>query len=811
MGNLIQDVRYGARVLLKTPGFALVAVLTLALGIGANTAIFSVVNAVLVRPLGYPDAERLVKVWEDESARGLSSQATVAPGNYFDWKSQNQTLERMAASEFRAFNLTGDGEPERVIANGVEANYFSLIGVRPAIGRDFLPEEDAPGGAKSAVLGHGLWQSRYGGDPAVLGRNILLNGEAYQIVGVMPAGFEFGGARLWVPLALATEQVTNRSWHNLEVVARLKPSVTVEQANADLRAITARIAAAYPDNAQGLSAVAVPLRDELVGDARRPLALLLAAVGLVLLIACANTAGMLLARAAARRREIAVRCALGAGRLRIVRQLLTESLLLGAAGGLLGLLFAVWSFAFLRQLVPAGMREATELHLDAPVLLFTLSVSLLAGLGFGLVPALQASRADLNDALKSGSARTGIGGRSRRVRDAFVVSQVALSLVLLVGAGLLVKTLAKLRGQYDGLRPERVLTVRTQLSDEKYKEHARRTDFYERVLARVRALPGVEAAGYTTAVPLGWKGGMNGLLLEGKQPTPSLAWNAMHRQATPDYFRAIGMTIREGRALADGDNETGLPVAVVNETMARLYWPGESVVGKRFKVAPPGGRDDGSRPWITIVGVVADVRQMGADAPVKSETYIPQRQAALYPFHAPRDLVVRASVEPLGLVSAVRDAVREADAAQPMTVRTMDEVLGRETAQRRLGATLVLSFAALALLLAALGIYGVLAYFVTQHVPEIGVRLALGARPADILGLILRRGMTLALAGVAAGLLAAYALTRLMTGLLFGVSATDPLTYAAVAAVIAAVALAACLVPARRAMRVDPMDALRYE
>ncbi|HLL75958.1 MAG TPA: ABC transporter permease [Pyrinomonadaceae bacterium] len=810
MGNLIQDVKYGARVLSKSPGFALVSVLTLALGIGANTAIFSVVSAVLVRPLGYPEAERLVKVWEDESANALSSRGTVAPANYLDWKSQNQSFDGMAASEYRAFNLTGDGEPERVVSNGVEADYFSLIGVRPALGRDFLAEEDAPGGARSVVLSHGLWQSRHGADPGVLDKSILLNGESYRVVGVMPAGFEFGGARLWVPLALTTEQLADRNWHNLEVVARLKPGVTAEQADADIDAITARIAAAYPDAAPQMRAAVVPLRDELIGDARRPLAMLLGAVGLVLLIACANTAGMLLARAAARRREIAVRCALGAGRLRIVRQLLTESLLLGAAGGVLGLLFALWSFAFLRQLVPAGMQAATELNLDAPVLLFTLGVSVLASLGFGLAPALQASRADLNDALKSNTARTGFGGQ-RRLRDAFVVSQVALSLVLLVGAGLLVKTLSKLRGQYDELRPERVLTVRTQLAGEKYEEHARRTDFYERVLARVRGLPGVEAAGYATAVPLAWKGGANGLVLEGRQPTPGFGWNAIHRQATPDYFRAVGVPVKEGRAFSESDTETSLPVAVINDAMARLYWPGESALGKRFKVAPPGGRDDG-RPWLTIVGVVADVRQMGADAPVRAEMYIPQRQAARHGFFAPRDLVVRAAVEPLGLVSSVREAIREADPTQPVSnVRTMDELLGRETAQRRLGATLVLSFAALALLLSALGIYGVLAYFVTQHVPEIGVRLALGARPADILGLVLRRGMSLALIGLAVGLLAAYALTRLMQGLLFGVSATDPLTYVAVAALIATVALAACLVPARRAMKVDPMEALRYE
>ncbi|MBV8856407.1 MAG: ABC transporter permease [Acidobacteria bacterium] len=815
MRTLLQDVRYGLRLLWQKPGFTAVAVLTLALGIGANTAVFSLVSAVLVRPLKYREAERLVTVWEDGTAAGFPRDV-LAVGNYADWRAQNKVFQDMAAIDQRTFDLTGEGgEPEKILGLAVTSNFFPLLGAEAARGRVLLPEEDRPGAARVAVLSQGLWQRRYGGEPAMVGREVVLNGEPYTVVGVMPADFQFAypNVELWTPAAFTPEQLADHGNHYLEVVARLKPGVTNEQAKADLDTVAHGIAEAHPNEASGLSAALVPLREYLSGEVRRPLLLLLAAVALVLLIACANVAGVLLSRAAARRREIAVRAALGASRLRIVRQLMTESALLSAAGGLLGTLLAVWTFAFLGQLVPAGMRASAEPRLDSAVLGFTLLVSLAASVAFGLAPALQASKTDLGDALKQAGGRSGAGA-GRRLRGAFVVAEVALALVLLVGAGLVVRTLYNLRGQYAGLKPESVLTLRTQLAENRYREPARRAAFYEGVLERVKHLPGVVAAGYTTAVPLTRKGGANGLSVEGKDNGPNSNWNANHRQVSPDYFRALGLAVREGRGFGDQDDAGSLPVAVINETMARSFWPGESALGRRFKVGLP----DSPQPWLTVVGVVEDVRQMASDEPVKAEMYVPYKQAApywqasTYASFAPRDLVVRTSVEPTSIVPAVRGAVREVDPYQPVFgVRTLEEVLGRDTAQRRVGMILLASFAGLALLLAALGIYGVLSFFVVQHTPEIGVRMALGASPGDMLRMVVGRGMKLALAGVGLGLAAALALTRLIESQLFGVSATDPLTFAGLALVLAAVALLACLVPARRATKVDPMVALRYE
>jgi putative ABC transport system permease protein len=815
MRTLLQDVRYGLRVLWQKPGFTAVAVLTLALGIGANTAVFSLVSAVLVRPLNYREAERLVMVWEDETAAGFPRE-TPAVGNYADWRAQNRVFEDVAAIDQRTYDLTGEGgEPEKILVFGVTSNFFPLLGTEAKLGRTLLPDEDRPGAHRVAVLSHGLWQRRFGGERSAVGREVLLNGEPYTVVGVMPPDFQFEytNVELWVPVAFTPEQLANRGNHYLEVVARMKPGVTVAQAEEDVKAITRRIAESYPDDATNLSAAVVPLREHLAGDVRRPLLLLLAAVALVLLIACANVAGVLLSRAAARRREIAVRAALGASRVRIVRQLMTESVLLAAAGGVLGTLLALWTFAFLQQLVPAGMRAMTEPRLDSAVLWFTLAVSVVASVAFGLAPALQASKTDLNDALKQAGGRGGAGS-GRALRGAFVVAEVALALVLLVGAGLVVRTLYNLRGQYAGLKPENVLTLRTQLAENRYREPARRAAFYDGVLERVTGLPGVVAAGYTTAVPLTRKGGANGLSVEGKDNGPDAVWNANHRQVSPDYFRALGLAVREGRDFTWQDDEGALPAAVVNETMARSFWPGESALGKRFKVGAP----ESPQPWLTVVGVIEDVRQMASDEPVKAEMYVPYRQAAVYwqstsyASFAPRDLVVRTSVEPTSVAPAVRDAVREIDAYQPVSsVRTLEEVLGRDTAQRRVGVILLAAFAGLALLLAALGIYGVLAFFVVQHTPEIGVRMALGASPADVLRMVVGRGMRLALAGVGCGLLAAFALTRLIESQLFGVSPADPLTFAGIALLLAAVALLACLVPARRATKVDPMVALRYE
>jgi putative ABC transport system permease protein len=808
METLLKDIRYGIRGLLKRPGFTVIALITLALGIGANTAIFSVVNAVLLRPLPFQKPEELVIVWEDAAFAGFPHN-TPAPANYVDWKTQNQSFVDMAASNENSFNLTGDGEPERVSAYSVNANFFPLLGVQPLLGRSFLAEEDRPGANKVVVLSYSLWQSRYGGDRNILNREILLNGEKHSVVGVMPASFQFFAkdVRLWVPIAFDQEELANRGGHYLTVVARLKPGVTVAQAQADMNAIMHRIATDNPgETMEGkLGAVVLPVRDEFVGNARGSLMVLLVAVAFVLLIACANVAGLLLARAVARRKEIALRMALGAGRGRVVRQLLTESLLLAVAAGVLGSLLAYASFTFLQGLVPEQMELATSLKLDVRILIFTIAVSIITGIIFGLVPALQSANFDLNDALKQSSGRVTSTGR---LRNSMIVFEVALSIVLLVGAGLLIQTLFQLFRQYSILEPEKVLTMRTILPREKYKEAPRRDNYYQQVLQRVENLPGVVSAGYTTSIPLAWKGGTSGFYPEGlKSPIPGMAYDSNHRQVTANYLKAMNIALRQGRYFDSRDNAQSLPVAIINETMAREYWPGENALGRRFKLGGP----DEEGPWREIVGVVADVRQMGIDEPVKAEMYLPYQQTNTIWF-IPRDLVIRTNGDTSSLVGAVRQIIREVDPDQPVSnVATMAEVLGTEAAQRRMGMIMLAGFAALALLLASLGIYGVLAYFVTQHTNEIGVRQALGATPRNILFLVLRKGMGLTLVGVGIGLAASFALTRLMSSLLFGVTAGDPLTFATVPLVLIGVALLACYIPARRATKVDPLVALRYE
>jgi len=811
MQNFIQDIRYGLRGLWKRPGFTAVAVITLALGIGANAAIFSVVNAVLLKPLQFRDPERLAILWEEASFVGFPRN-TPAPANYVDWKNQAQSFEDVAATHESSLNLTGDGEPERVPTRRVTYNFFSLLGVQPLIGRGFLAEEDRPNANKVVVLSYPLWQSRYGGDRNILNRTILLNGEKHAVVGVMPAGFQWleTEERLFVPLALSAEELANRGGHYLTVIARLKPGVSMVQAQSEMNAIMARVAKDHPEaTAQGkLGAVVTPLHEQLAGDARRPLLVLLVAVAFVLLIACANIASLLLARAAGRRREIAVRTALGASRMRIVRQLLTESLLLSLFGGISGLLLAVWSFGFFENLVPDGLKQSTDLKLDGKVLLFALATSIVTGIVFGLIPALQAAGVDLNESLKQSGGRSG-SGSGMKLRSGMIVFEVSLSLVLLVGSVLLIQTLFQLFNQYSMLAPEKVLTMRTPLPLSKYDEPGKRHAFYQNVLQRVEAIPGVVSAGYATAIPLTWKGGTTGVFPEGTtEPAPGVSYDAIHRQVTANYLQTMSIPLRKGRYFTAQDNEQSMPVAIVNETMAREYWPNGDAVGRRFTLGDPTDDD----PWFTVVGVVGDVRQMGIDVPVKSEMYLPYGQVTPWRSYAPRDLALRTNGDASSLMGAVRDAIRSVDPDQPVSnVATMEEVLGREASQRRVGMILLTAFAVLALLLASLGIYGVLAYFVAQHRNEIGVRLALGATPAKILLLVLQKGMKLTLLGVAIGLAASFALTRLMTSLLFGVKAVDPLTFVAVPLLLAVVALLACWIPARRAAKVDPMVALRYE
>ncbi len=689
------------------------------------------------------------------------------------------------------------------------ANFFPLLGVKPVLGRSFTKEEDQPGQNNVVLLSYSVWQRRFGGDQGLIGKEILLDGQKRTVLGVLPPGFQFMSKEtgLWVPIAFSKEELANRGGHYLTVVARMKSDVTLAQARADIAAIMQRINRDNPTHGFDLGSVVVSLREQLAGDVRPALLVLLVAVGFVLLIACANIANLLLARGAARYREIAVRTALGAGRGRIVRQLLTESLLLAFAGGVAGLFFAWWSFSFLKQLIPDSMALNAGVRIDARIFGFTLLLSLLTGVIFGLAPALQAAKVDLNEALKQSGGRTGTGAGHRRLRGALVVSEIALALVLAVGAGLLIQTFLRLRALDIGVNPDNVLTLRTSLPRSKYRELPKRAAFYQQVLERVRALPGVTSAGYTTAVPLTWKGGTNGFTVEG-QSVQGPGQDANSRQASPGYMETMGIKLREGRFFNEHDDAQAQPVAIINETMARQYWPGASAISKRLKLGP----QDSPAPWTTVVGVIADVKEMGLEAPPKAEMFFPYQQMPNTFWNAPRDLTVRTTGDPLNLAAAVRQAVWSVDRAQPVShIRTMDDILSEEVVQRRIGMTLLVSFAALALLLASLGIYGVLSYAVTQRTQEIGIRMALGAGRQAVVRMVMADGLRLATAGMAIGLGVSLVLTRLMTGLLFGVSASDPYTLAGVTLLLTAVALVACYVPARRAAKVDPMIALRYE
>ncbi|HYP29748.1 MAG TPA: ABC transporter permease [Blastocatellia bacterium] len=806
-GELAQDLRYGARMLVKSRGFTFIAVITLALGIGATTAIFSVVNTVLLKPLPFKESDRLVIVWEEGTAQGFPRNS-VSAANYIDWRDQNQVFEGMSILGRMNFNLTGVGEPERIDGRRVSANLFDLLGVKLRLGRAFLPEEDQPGSNRVVILSHGLWQRRFGSDANIIGQPLTLNGQSFTVVGVMPPQFQFPSPQdeLWVPIAFTSQEAANRGNNSYEVIARMKPGVMPEQAQAEMNTIAARLKQQYPDVVKSNGSVVIPLHEQLMGDIKPALLVLLGAVGFVLLIACANVANLLLARAAVRQKEIAVRIALGAGRLRLIRQFLIESVLLAALGGAGGLLLALWGVSLLKAFIPENLPQVQAITVDASVLIFTLLISLLTGLIFGLAPALQSSKVNLNETLKEGGRDSASGSHGNRIRGLLVIAEVAVSLVLLIGAGLFINSFVRLLNVDAGFRADNLLTINVVLPEMKYPDQARRTAFYSDLLSRIEALPGVQSAAVTNYIPLTLQGDTFGISIEGRpDPGPAERPDVVTRVISPKYFSTMGIELLQGREFGEEDRVDSPRVAVISETMARRLWPGEDPVGKRIKPGPP----DSPVPWRTIIGVVKDVRQFELNANPKLQMYYCYVQPA---FFVPSYLVVRTDVEPASLAAAVRGAVWEIDKDQPVSnIRTMKEVLSESIARQRFSMLLLGIFAAVALVLAAVGIYGVMSYSAAQRTREIGIRMALGAQSRDVLRLAIGQGMKMALVGVAVGLTGAFALTRLIESLLFGVSTTDPATFALVTFLLIAAALLACYIPARRATRVDPLVALRYE
>lgn len=807
MNTLLRDIRFSLRMLLRQPGFTVVAIITLALGIGANSAIFSVVNSALLRPLPFKDSEQLVKLWESkfESSLGQNFQGSVSYLNLKDWREQNKSFESIAGYQFANYSMQATGSPERVSGVGVSASLFDVLKVTPQMGRAFLAGEDEAGRNRLVVLSDALWRRDFAADPSIVGKNILLGGENYTVVGIMPAAFQFPSrsTQLWVPLDLTHEQVTNRDEHFLQVIGRLKPGVTPGEAQANLSAIAQRIEQQYPDIQAGRGVKLIQLQEEMVRFARPALLMLLGAVGFVLLIACTNVANLLLARAAARRREIAIRNALGAGRWRLIRQFLTESVLLFLLGGTLGLLVANWGVDALRAWASRLLPRVSEIGLDWRVVGFTLLLSFLTGIVFGLAPALQSSRTDVQSALKEGG---NSGGATQRnwMRNFLVVVEVAAALVLLIGAGLLIKSFARLQQTDAGIRSDNVLTAAVTLPTAKYSTPQSKTLFYNQVLEKVSSLPGVESAGFVNMVPI-QQSGYNGKFwveeqgyAQGQEPL------AEYRTSSPDYFRTLDIPLTDGRYFSPQDQEKTVPVAIINQTLARHYFPKSSALGKRIRME--------DTDWLTIVGVVRDVRQAGLTQPVLPEIFVPYAQAVSPNLAQSMSLVVRSSSDPAKLTASLRSAVQEVDAGQPIhNVQTMQEIISQSVSDRRLTMWLLSIFAGVAMLLSMIGIYSVMSYVVTQNTREIGIRMALGAQARDVLKLIVGQGLMLALIGIGLGLLGSLWLTKLVESLLFGVTATDPIVFAAVSALLIMVAILASYLPARRATKVDPMIALRYE
>ncbi len=802
-----QDLRYGFRALLRNPGFCAVAVLALALGIGPNTAIFTMVNAVLLQPLPVPDSGRVVMIWETQVKAGFD-QFPVSAADFLDWQREAHSFEQMSAAftipEF-GLNVSGAGDPERVPAALASKEFLPALGIQPIVGRNFAPDEDRPGGRPAVLISHALWQRRFHSNPAAVGRTLTVDGIARTVVGVVPHALgEIVAADLWLPTAIDPNN-PQRGNHNYGVVARMKPGVTVAQARAEMAVIAARLEKQYPATNAGTGMILFPMAEMFAGRIRPVLLILLGAVGVLLLIACANLANLLLARAATREREIAIRGALGAGRLRLIRQLLTESLVLALAGGTLGLALAVWGVRLLRSIVPDMFPMLQHMQVDTPVLAFTFGISILTGLLFGLVPAWRASHTDLNTTLKEAAGRSESAGGSHRIRSLLLGGEVALAVLLSVSAGLLLRSFVLVTEVNPGVRTADILTMNVSLPVAKYDTPVKRANFYKDLIARLDTLPGVRSAGAVMFLPLrvsilSFRVAVSGFTIQGRPPLgPDQQQDADYRTATPGYFSTMGIALRQGR-LFDGHDDTGAkPIVLVNEALVRKYFPHENPLGQHLVMGKP----------LEIVGVVADAKLYGLDTPVEPAVYLPQAQA---PGNSAMAIVVRTEGDPAALTAAVRREILRLDPEQPVSnVRTMQTVFADSLTLRRVSMMLLMVFASLALTLASVGVYGLTAYAVSRRTHEIGLRVALGASQSHILQLVVGRGLITSLIGSAVGVGAALLLTRGLAGMLYGITPRDPLVFAGVPLLLIAVSVLASYVPARKATRIDPLVALRYE
>jgi predicted permease len=828
MQTLLQDLRQGLRMLVKSPGFTVVAMLTLALGIGANTAIFSVVNAVLLRPLVYKDSPSLVNIWGKFEKDGIP-QNWISEPEFWDLLAHNESFSQIAAYSLggRANLTRADGPPVQVSEANATADVFPMLGIAPVLGRSFSPEEDQPGHSHYVLLSYELWQSQFGGDASIVAKSIQLDGETYSAVGVLPKEFSLGGKQdLWVPLGLDRVRPGNRGSHYLHMVARLKPGVDFAQGSAALTRLGGDLRRAYPGSygpeLKNFDMYMMPVKEQLVGKLRPALFVLLGAVAFVLLIACANVANLLLARASAREKELAIRAALGAGRRRLVRQLMTESLVLGLAGGLLGLLLAYWGVDALRAFAPANTPRLDEIRIDLAVLAFTFSVSLSTGLFFGLAPAWHIARNDLRETLNEAGRGTSATGGSLHLRSWLVISEIALAVLLLVGAGLLMRSFSRLLEVSPGFQTQHLLTMELSLPEKTYPDGAPVQKFFTELMARVKTVPGIQAAGAVSQMPLTDSYTSGSVFFEDTsipdiprlQQLGNLPYMEIdQRAATSEYFQAMEIPLVHGRLVSDADDASAPLVALVDTNFAHRFWPHRDAIGQRVAIDTTPNVKPAAPRWRTIVGVVGHVKHYRLDVEGREQIYFPHKQP-LFGVFAPRDmtLAVRTSLDPASVTSAIREQVFSIDKDLPLyNAATMDQLVSNSLAQPRLNLSLLVAFAVLALGLAAVGVYGVMAYAVTQRTQEFGIRMALGASPGNVLKQVFLEGGRLAALGLVLGLIAALALTRMMASLLYGVKPSDPVSLGVAAALLAVVALAACYIPARRATRVDPLVALRYE